>query len=196
MTKLKSSSLQFFQQFLTNPGAVGAISPSSQKLAMQMVDWIDWADVDAVAECGPGTGVFTERIISKMETNARFFGVELNPELHDAVQSRFVDYRFYNDSVENIEAMCTQEGIEKIDALVCSLPWASFSEELQDSCLDAMLRVLRTDGQFVTFAYLQGLALPAGRRFKKHLHETFSSVELSEVVWMNLPPAIVYRCHR
>jgi phospholipid N-methyltransferase len=159
-----------------------------------MVKSIDWGDVNTVAEYGPGTGVFTERIITQIKPETNFFGIEINPGFFDAMQERYADFSFYNDSVENIEAICQDHGVEHIDAVVSGLPWAAFPEEMQRSCMDAMMRVLRPGGQFVTFAYLQGLVLPAGRRFKKNLDEHFATVESSEIVWRNLPPAIVYRC--
>jgi phospholipid N-methyltransferase len=59
-----------------------------------------------------------------------------------------------------------------------------------------MMTVLRPGGQFVTFAYLHGLPLPAGRRFANRLPEYFSEISRSRTVWMNLPPALVYRCRR
>ena len=196
MPKTKSSSLRFLQQFITNPGGIGAVSPSSRKLAHQMVDWIDWGEVEAVAEYGPGTGVFTERIVSEIRPETNFFGIENNPDFFDAMRQRYTDHSFYHDSVENIEAICKDQGIDQIDAVVSGLPWAVFEEDMQRKYMDSMMRVLRPGGQFVTFAYLSGLALPAGRRFKKQLHEQFTSVEYSEVVWLNLPPAFVYRCRR
>ena len=53
---------------------------------------------------------------------------------------------------------------------------------------------LRPGGTFATFAYLHALCLPNARRFRKRLESVFTKVELSPVVWMNLPPAFVYRC--
>ena len=41
-----------------------------------------------------------------------------------------------------------------------------------------------------------GVLLPAGQRFKKRLHASFSEVTTSPGVWMNLPPAFVYRCRK
>ena len=38
--------------------------------------------------------------------------------------------------------------------------------------------------------------IPAGRRFRGQLNESFSHVESSPTVWRNLPPAFVYRCRR
>jgi phospholipid N-methyltransferase len=55
---------------------------------------------------------------------------------------------------------------------------------------------MKDGGKFATFAYLQGLIMPAGIRFRKQLETQFSKVEISKVVWKNLPPAIVYRCQK
>ena len=87
-----------------------------------------------------------------------------------------------------------ETGLGAIDSIVCGLPWAVFDEELQDSLLNATLDSLKPGGQFATFAYLQGLLLPAGKRFKEKLAQSFSKVETSPTVWRNLPPAFVYRC--
>lgn len=187
---------RFLPQFFKAPGAIGAIAPSSQGLARRMVEWIDWPHVQAVVEYGPGTGVFTGAILASMRPEARFFAIEINTKFYESLTKTFSKARIYNDSVENVEALCAQEGIEKVDAVICGLPWAAFSKSAQSRFMDAMLNVLRPGGQFVTFAYLQGLALPAGRRFKKTLKENFSTIEYSPIVWKNLPPAFVYRCRR
>ena len=60
--------------------------------------------------------------------------------------------------------------------------------------MQTMTQVLRPGGTFATFAYWQGLALPAGQRFASRLRSTFSRVQRSPTVWKNLPPAFVYRC--
>jgi phospholipid N-methyltransferase len=95
-----------------------------------------------------------------------------------------------------VRAICNERGIDQVDAIVCGLPWSIFSPALQTELLEATLSVLRPGGQFTTFAYLQGLMLPTGRRFRDRLHECFSSVERSPTVWRNFPPAFVYRCRR
>ena len=102
----------------------------------------------------------------------------------------------YKDSVEDVRRLCNREGIEQVDCIVSGLPWASFLDDIQTQYLDAMMTVLRPGGQFVTFAYLQGLLLPAGQRFRRKLGNYFSQVTRSRTVWMNLPPAFVYRCRR
>ena len=76
--------------------------------------------------------------------------------------------------------------------MICGLPWAAFPETLQDELLATILTVLRPGGRFLTFAYLQGLLLPAGRRFRKKLKTTFDRVTTTRTVWCNVPPAFVY----
>jgi phosphatidylethanolamine/phosphatidyl-N-methylethanolamine N-methyltransferase len=92
--------------------------------------------------------------------------------------------------------LCDRQGIAQVDCIVSGLPWASFPDDMQTQYLDAMMTVLKPGGQFVTFAYLQGLLLPAGRRFRRKLDHYFSRVDRSRTVWLNLPPAFVYRCRR
>ena len=60
--------------------------------------------------------------------------------------------------------------------------------------MESMLAVLAPKAQFATFAYWQGVVLPAGIRFNQRLRNTFAKVERSPSVWLNLPPAFVYRC--
>lgn len=159
-----------------------------------MVRWIDWSTARGVVEYGPGTGVFTSAIVQQLQGDARFFAIERSAELAQLVRKRCPQTSVHEDTVENVAKLCRQEGIESVDAIVCGLPWASFPESLQDTCLDAMMEVLRPGGQFVSFAYWQGMALPAAWRFKKKLNAYFSDVHRSRTVWRNLPPAFVYRC--
>jgi phospholipid N-methyltransferase len=83
-----------------------------------------------------------------------------------------------------------------VDCILSGLPWAAFPEQLQDRLLEEACKNLAPQGFFVTFAYLQGLLLPAGRRFARKIRGRFTHVEKSPVVWRNLPPAFVYRCQR
>jgi len=189
-----SDALTFLRSFISQPVKVGAIAPSSRYLAEQMVLSVDWSTAKAVVEYGPGTGVFTQRISECLRPGSKFFAIEQSSELAQRTRSRCPGVQVHCDSVANVENLCRQEGIEQVDAILCGLPWAAFPESLQRECFDAMLRVLKPGGQFATFAYWQGVVLPAGQRFSKLLRSTFSEVRRSPTVWRNLPPAFVYRC--
>lgn len=161
-----------------------------------MVRWINWEQVNSVAEYGPGTGVFTEQILRSKQQDARFFAVELNPSFVATLVDRFPGLSVWQDSVGNIETICRQQGISALDAVVSGLPWAVFSDHQQDEYLDAMMQVLHPGGYFATFAYLPGMALPSARRFRRKLRDYFGEVRIDRTVWVNVPPAFVYQCRR
>ncbi len=192
----RKHSLRFLQEFFLRPGATGAIAPSSNALAREMVAWLEFDSANAVVEYGPGTGAFTEAVLVQLRPRCSFFMIELNPLFVEILQIRYPERNIYEASVGDVRTLCDRQGIRQVDCVVSGLPWASFSDVMQTQYLDAMMTVLRPGGQFVTFAYLQGLMLPAGRRFRRKLNKYFSEVTCGRTVWLNLPPALVYRCRR
>jgi phosphatidylethanolamine/phosphatidyl-N-methylethanolamine N-methyltransferase len=193
---LMKTQIAFLREFLRNPGAVGAIAPSSPSLAREMVRQAGVLQARTIVEFGPGTGAFTREIVKQAVPEARFLAIERNPTLARILQQELPSVRVCHDSVENLGAILHREGIGQVDCILSGLPWAAFSEQLQDRLLEEACRNLAPRGRFVTFAYLQGLLLPAGRRFARKIRRKFAHTEKSPVVWRNLPPAFVYRCQR
>jgi phospholipid N-methyltransferase len=163
---------------------------------MHMVRWVDWESVNTVVEYGPGMGAMTEQIIQYKRPNTEFFAVELHSQFVKSLAERFPDVTVLEDSVANIESLCHQQGVAEVDAIVCGLPWAAFSDRDQTVFLDAMMKVLKPGGQLVTFAYLSGMVLPAAHRFRRKLQDYFGDVQASPTVWLNFPPAFFYQCRR
>lgn len=188
--------IKFLGEFLRHPTTTGAVAPSSSFLARTMVGWITLPEAKTVLEYGPGTGVFTEYILRRLPPDSRFAAIELNRRLATSFRRRHPQVVLVEDSVANVAAVCQKLGMTSVDCIVCGLPWASFPEVLQTRILDQMMTVMSPRGQFVTFAYLQGLLLPAGRRFARLLPTYFRQVSRSQTVWLNLPPAFVYQCQR
>jgi phosphatidylethanolamine/phosphatidyl-N-methylethanolamine N-methyltransferase len=188
--------LQFIVAFVARPDVVGAIAPSSTSLCRMMVDWIEWDHVLTILEYGPGTGVCTAHIVSRIQPGARFLAIEINAAFVSMLRHRFPQVQIHQESVLTVKKLCDVEGISEVDAIISGLPWACFSAAEQGRYLDATLTVLRPGGQFVTFAYLSGLLLAAGQHFRRQLYQRFSAVHRSRVVWRNVPPAFVYRCYR
>ena len=187
---------RFFSSFLRHPVAIGAVAPSSVHLAQEMVNWVNWNDVKVCVEFGPGTGACTPTILNSMKEGTRFFAIELNEDFAEIMTSTFPDVETINRSVADIEEICEERGVANIDCIICGLPWAAFTADLQHCLMKAVLSRMSDGGYFATFAYLQGAILPAGIRFKKLLHESFGDVRQSRTVWRNLPPAFVYRCRK
>ena len=83
-----------------------------------------------------------------------------------------------------------------MDAVLSGLPWAVFPDSLQLELLEEIKANLKPGGKFATFAYVQGMVLPAAQKFRKLLKSEFGEVHQSPIVWRNAPPAFVYRCEK
>jgi phosphatidylethanolamine/phosphatidyl-N-methylethanolamine N-methyltransferase len=194
--QLECLAVQFLKQFISQPAMTGAVAPSSVFLAQTMVRDIGLDTAEAVLEYGPGTGVFTEFILRGLNPTAKFAAIELNPQFSEMFKARYPAVALFQDTVANVRNICDDAGVQSVDCIVSGLPWAAFSQSMQIKFLDEMMRVLKPGGRFVTFAYIHGLALSRGRKFAGLLPYYFTSVSKSPVVWLNLPPAFVYRCRR
>jgi len=161
-----------------------------------MVEGLELGNAEAVLEYGPGTGAFTGAILEGLKPSAKFAVIETNPQFAEIFTTRYPRVPLFQDSVANVRTICDRAGISSVDCIVSGLPWATFSKSLQMKCLDEMMRVLKPDGRFATFTYVHSLALPAAKRFANLLTNYFSTVSKSPVVWLNVPPAFVYRCRR
>lgn len=194
-----ANALNFLRQFVAHPSATGAIAPSSIHLAREMASWFDWDTARLVVEFGPGTGAFTGEILKHRRPATEFFAIEQNEDFAEIMRRKYPTVTTHCDSVANVSNLCAEAGFDSdgtdcIDGIICGLPWAAFSEELQDELLSATLAALRPGGRFATFAYLQGTLLPAGIRLQRKLDSLFTKIEKSPIVWRNLPPAFIYRC--
>ncbi len=192
---MADQAVRFLKEFVNKPQEIGAIAPSSPALAREVVRCIDWGRVEVAVEYGPGLGAITGEVLTRTK-GKDFFAIELNEAYADRFQRSFPQVKLYRDSVANVVSIAAEHGVEAIDCVISGLPWANFSDAVQDEILDAMFQVLRVGGQFVTFAYMHGLALPRGRRFREKLTRRFRKLDRSPVVWRNTPPAVVYHCVR
>lgn len=194
---MKDSKLAFMTQFIKHPGKVGAVMPSSNELAEQMVAPIYLNKVKVIVEYGTGTGVFTKYIRDRIDlSKTTFFSFEMNEEMVKIARQNIPDVEIYQDSAEKLREYLKKHDAKHADAIVSGLPWAIFPDELQENILYETVQGLKKGGVFTSFAYVHGLILPAARRFKEKLIKYFSEVNVSPIIWKNIPPAIVYRCKK
>jgi phosphatidylethanolamine/phosphatidyl-N-methylethanolamine N-methyltransferase len=186
----------FLGEFFRRPLNVGALAPSSAQLAVTMLKPIDFDRMGAIAELGAGTGSFTKHILRRKRNQTKFVALETNPTFCEYLIRRWGSSWFVNRSAEELRETLNARKIAHVGAVVSGLPWASLRHDLQVNILRQVLLSLAPGGVFVTFAYLQGLMLPGGIRFRRLLREQFASVERTGVVWSNLPPAFVYVCRK
>lgn len=191
------SSWHFVKQFCREPRTIGAIAPSSHQLANRMIQQINFEKARVIVEYGPGTGAFTRQVLKHINLNRTiFFGLELNEHMNRIACSMAPEITIFQDSASEVRKYLRQYGVKHADAVISGLPWAAFSADLQDEILYETQAGLCRGGVFSTFAYLHGLVLPSGVRFRSKLKQHFSEVKISPVVWGNIPPAIVYWCKK
>jgi len=186
------NSMQFIMEFVLSPSKTGAVAASSHGLSELITETAKLSESPVVIEFGSGTGVFTEKILRKIPEDATYFVIEINQGFAEATRSRCPGVEVYQDCATNAGKYLQAKGHQYCDCIISGLPWASFKEDLQDNLINTILDVLKPGGKFLTFAYLHGLLLPSGIRFKKKLHANFKEVSTTRTVRMNIPPAFVY----
>lgn len=189
---------QFLREFVASPTSVGAIWPSSAALADRMCATAELPTAEMTIEFGPGTGVFTSEILRHLPDPSRFFAIESSANFVAATRRRCPTAKVWNDCATRAQKYLAEHGRQTCDRIISGLPFASFPPDLQDRLLDTILEILAPGGLFVTFAYLQGLALPSGRRFRHTLRSRFGheNVTTTPTVWRNIPPAFIYRARK
>lgn len=181
--------------FAKGPENIGALAPSSRRLATRMVELADIESDHVVVELGAGTGPMT-RALAAAHGGARLFALEPDPELAKACRSAAPSVHVEEAFAQELPSLIRSWGISGVDRVVSSLPFAGWKSALQEEVFGAILEVMKPGGRMVTFSYAHSPWLPAGRRAKRRLNDTFASVTRSKIVWANLPPAFVYICDK
>ena len=189
-------SLRFLKAFVSSPGTVGAVWPSSPALARAIVGEANLGSAGSVVELGPGTGSFTRHIVGGLRPDAKFAALEKNAGFAEAISREFPGIRVIPGCATRLGEHLESENIPAPDAIISGLPWAIFDAELQTSILSQIQNSLADGGVFLTFAYYGPHRSAAGRRFRANLDSVFGEVRRSRVVLWNFPPAFVYSCRR
>lgn len=186
----------FLSAALRRPGTMGAIAPSSERLAGVLSAVVPRVGAPVVVELGPGTGAVSAAIAARLPAGGRHLAVELDPDMVGYLRRTRPGLEVVPGDARELGTLLAEHGVDRVDAIVCGLPWALFDDAVQADVLGEIGLAVGDTGAFTTFAYLQGMALPAARRFRARLRGAFDEVLVSSTVWRNVPPAFVYVCRR
>jgi phosphatidylethanolamine/phosphatidyl-N-methylethanolamine N-methyltransferase len=184
---------RFVRRFLSSPGSVGAILPSSRYLAYAMVRDLHLEPGDVIVEYGPGTGPMTIalRQLDMQSRGVRYVGIELDEKFHHALSHRFPDMDFHLGSVEDVAEILADRGLGTVKAIISGLPFASLPETVQHGVVEGTHDVLADDGEFRTFQYVHAYRMKAAQRFRAMMADRFAGFVRSTPVLRNVPPAYV-----
>ncbi len=161
-----------------------------------------------ILEVGPGTGAFTEAILSSLRGHDTFDVVEVNPVFCAHIEGRLLTpFRAHHSSM-SIRLLCApieEAALEGgYDFVICGLPFNNFPLALTESIFARMLQLMRDGGELTYFEYPGMRTLkrpfvgPQGRdhiaKFKAFAKKTASSHLVTRtLVVANIPPAHAVR---
>ncbi|MGG7059514.1 class I SAM-dependent methyltransferase [Clostridium tertium] len=177
----------FITEYIKDPSRTGAVSPSSKYVADKMLKDIKFSNSKVIVEYGPGTGVFTEKILARVSNDTKVILIEINKHFYNVLKRLYGHKNnviILNDSVENVDNILEKYSIKEIDYIISGLPFASLPKETSDRILSKTKKILKNKGEFITFQYTL--------LKRKYLNMFLDEVSVDREV-RNIPPAYVLR---
>lgn len=178
----------FFLEYIKNPRNVGAIKASSKYLADEMMKTIDFKNARCIVEYGPGTGVFTEKILARAQEDTIIILIEINKEFYNILSNLYshkANVIVLNESAEEIDKILDKYSIDHVDYVISGLPFASLPEAVSNTILTKTREIIKSKGEFIIFQYTLMRANYIRKFFNKINHRR---------VMRNIPPAYVLNC--
>lgn len=184
-----SKKTYFLKQFWSEKKMVGSMIPSSRYLAKKMLQNVNFKKARVIVELGPGTGIFTRKILEQMSEDTKLFVFELNDQFFQRLQEEIQDERLVliHDSAEHIQKYLNDAGFLNADYVISSLPLTNFPNKLKETILKAAHHCLKNEGKFIQFQY--------SLNSKKILETQFDDTNIMFTP-LNFPPAFIYTCSK
>lgn len=176
--------VRFLRSWIERPLSIGAVTPSSKMLARAMARHVDPDSNGPVVELGPGTGPVTEALVQAGVAPSRLVLVEFNPGFCRILKARYPDATLVQGDAYSLRRLLETLLIQPAAAVVSGLPLVTKPIRMRLRLLRDAFDLMLPGAPFVQFSY--SVASPLPRRFGGF------SVEASERIWMNIPPARVW----
>jgi phosphatidylethanolamine/phosphatidyl-N-methylethanolamine N-methyltransferase len=191
----------FVKQGVLKWEQTASIVPSSRFLVEAMVGSAAPEHKRTIVELGPGTGVITKPLLSRMGSDAELFTIEIDEPLNNELVRQVDDRRLRAicGSAEHIQELLAEAGCNrKVDAVVSSLGMSLIPSDVRERIAESVAECLAPDGVFVQFGYIHTsvLVMAPGRGYIPFSYRSFLERRFHEVhrrpIALNLPPAWVY----
>jgi phospholipid N-methyltransferase len=181
--------LQFLQAFLKNPLKVGALAPSSDELAAEMLDGIAPDDSNIVLELGVGTGALTKHFKQLIPTRNSYLGIEVDDDLVTSLNRSYPDMNIVCGDAAESYKIHAESGLGKVRYLACCLPFVSLPKEIGDEILTEITKFMDEGCELRMFQYAHGYHLPPARKLRGYMRDRYGKSRRSPLVLKNFPPA-------
>ncbi len=176
--------LDFLARALKNLKTIGTFFASSSAAARKMTEPVDFKNARVIIELGGGTGAITKEILQRMHVDAKLYVFEIyTPFVEDIRKISDQRLEVIQDSAEHLEQHLKDLGIEKVDAVISTLPLVIFKEDTRNIILDSAFHVLKPKGVFTQIQY----SLMTIKEMKKK----FKFLKINFTLF-NIPPAFIY----
>jgi phosphatidylethanolamine/phosphatidyl-N-methylethanolamine N-methyltransferase len=176
--------VRFIRSWIERPLSTGAVTPSGKILARTMARYVDPNSIGPVVELGPGTGPVTEALVEAGVNPARLVLVESNPAFCRILRARYPDATLVQGDAYGARRLLQTLLLQPAAAMVSGLPLITKPVRMRLRLIRDAFDLMVPGAPFVQFTY--AVASPLPKRFGGF------SVEASERIWMNIPPARVW----
>ncbi len=187
-TGQKSQTLIYLKTLMADR-YVASVTPSSRFAVEKICRKIDFGRHLTLVEYGPGTGVFTRRILAKMSCRSRLIAIERNRNFHRHLKERIDDPRLIllHDSAENVLSLLERYGQGQADYVLSGIPFSFLSGPARRAIVENTHAALRQGGRFLAYqTFFQQKS-----HLQAHLECFFDVFPLSYVL-LCLPPLAIY----
>lgn len=175
----------FIQEMVSSPRQVGAIAPSSRKLAAVMAESLPRDYQEYVLELGPGSGVVTQALLDRGLPPNRLIAIEKSPRLAEHLRHKFPSAHILEGDALEMQALIKNLAPHALPFtfIFSGLPLLNFEPSTALRLADILRKSLKPEGRLIQFSY--SLRPKRSRSFFN-----FNYLD-STLVWQNLPPARV-----
>src|SRR5271166_1884117 len=176
--------VRFIRSWIERPLSIGAVTPSSKMLARAMARYVDPHSDGPVVELGPGTGPVTAALVEAGVDPSRLVLVEFNPTFCRILRTRYPGATLVQGDAYSMRRLLETLLLQPAAAVVSGLPLITKPITLRLRLIRDSFDLMVPGAPFVQFTY--SVAAPLPKRLGGF------SVEASERIWMNIPPARVW----
>src|ERR1700722_593254 len=176
--------VRFIRSWIERPLSISAVAPSSKMLARAMARYVDPHSDGPVVELGPGTGPVTAALVEAGVDPSRLVLVEFNPAFCRILRARYPDATLVQGDAYSMRRLLETLLLQPAAAVVSGLPLVTKPIRMRLRLIRDAFDLMVPGAPFVQFTY--SVAAPLPRRLGGF------SVEASERIWLNLPPARVW----
>jgi len=176
--------VRFIRSWIERPLSIGAVTPSGKMLARAMARYVDPHSDGPVVELGPGTGPVTAALVEAGVAPSRLVLVEFNPAFCRILRARYPGATLVQGDAYSMRRLLETLLLQPAAAVVSGLPLVTKPMRQRLRLIRDAFDLMLPGAPFVQFTY--SVASPLPRRANGF------TVEASERIWMNIPPARVW----